>query len=138
MLQIQVRDDKLEKQSFLGGELYYNTKIKEAQQTAFTHILKGYFAKLSQALKDNKNEHDIVQEVLKGEFFEKFKAFSALTPYEDGELSAGHKFFGKQDTAEKKIQGAVDFVLKKDGDIAVLFEAKNFFCKQRLVYNATI
>ena len=120
MLPFKCRQERLEIQSFLGGELYYNTKIKPEAQLAFINILKGYFKALENALAQGKNEHDIVQEVLKKEFFEKFKDYNALMPYDDSEISAGQK----QYTQDKKIRGAVDFVLKKDGNIAVLFEAK--------------
>ena len=89
MLPFKCRQERLEIQSFLGGELYYNTKIKPEAQLAFINILKGYFKALQKAIDENKNEHDIVQEVLKKEFFEKFKDYNILMPYDEGEISAG-------------------------------------------------
>ena len=61
MLPFKCRQERLEIQSFLGGELYYNTKIKPEAQLAFIKILKGYFKALQKALDENKNEHDLVQ-----------------------------------------------------------------------------
>ena len=120
MLPFKCRQERLEIQSFLGGELYYNTKIKPEQQSAFINLLKNYFAKLENALAQNKSEPTIVQEVLKKEFFEKFKDYQALMPYEDDELDADYK----QGTREIKVRGAVDFVLKKEGSVFALCEAK--------------
>ena len=122
MLQIQVREDKLEQQSFLGGELYYNTAIPKNRQHAFTQILtEHYFPTLERLLDENKNEPTIVQGALIDNFFKKFATFKEFEDccYYDSELDAQYKQGEYNDIA-----GAVDLVLKKDGEVFAIIEAK--------------
>ena len=115
-LQIKPRQDK-EVQSFLGGELYYNSKIPEQQQQSFKELItKHYLPKLEQVL--HKDEPDILKDALIDELFGKLSAFK-LSHYQSDEFEAGHKqnYFGS-------VAGSVDFVLKKDENVACILEAK--------------
>ena len=90
---------------------YYDTDIDSAKLEQFKNALQGYFDELDKI--KNKDEPDIVREALRD------KLFKAMA-YGDDEVESGYK----QDTLDKKVQGSIDFVIKKDKSLVAICEAK--------------
>ena len=117
MITINPRLDSQEVFGFLGGELYYNCKVSDKDKDTFKKLIRQYYLpKLEQVL--HKDEPDILKEALIDELFAKFSALK-LSHYENSDFEVGYKqnYFGK-------VQGSIDFVIKKDGGVACIFETK--------------